>query len=222
MQQLQLRTYTREELEEIFSTTRTDSIKRSLQRAGYTFESGGRGKGYTITITGLPDPPTPFEEFARREFECGPQTRIEDMETFFSLLFFHPDFRYYPGTYQSIFMKDNLNIHISAQTLRNWKKKLIDLNWIALDETDCRYYACRKEQKPTEMEMEQYKRSWRKFYEKVARGADPSAERKEIYYKNGGMPRKQCGFAENGVEYEKIDELRKSLFKSAEKQEDLY
>ena len=34
------------------------------------------------------------------------------------------------------------------------------------------------------MEMEQYKRSWRKFYEKVARGADPSAERKEIYYKN--------------------------------------
>ena len=73
MQSLQLRTYTRAELEEIFHTTRTDTIKRSLQRAGYTFESGGRGKEFTITITGLPEPPTPFEAFAKREFACGPQ-----------------------------------------------------------------------------------------------------------------------------------------------------
>lgn len=37
------RTYSRAELEAIFYTDRTDSIKRSLTRAGYTFESGGRG-----------------------------------------------------------------------------------------------------------------------------------------------------------------------------------
>lgn len=88
---------------------------------------------------------------------------------------------------------------------------MIDLNWVALDETDCRYYACRKEQKPTEMEMEQYKRSWREFYEKVAEGADPGEERKEIYYKNGGMPRKQRGFAENALEQDKMQELRNIL-----------
>lgn len=150
----------------------------------------------------------PFEEFARREFECGPQTRIEDMDTFFSLLFFDEDFKYYPATYQSIFMKDYFNIHISAQTLRNWKKKLVELNWITIDETDCRYYACRKEQKPTEMEMDRYKRSWREFYSNVARGAYPSDERREIYRKNGGMPRKQYGFAENAIERDKLDELR--------------
>lgn len=67
-------------------------IKRSLQRAGYTFESGGRGKGYTITITGLPEPPTPFEEFIKREFACGPQTDFPAMQQHFFLLFYHPEY----------------------------------------------------------------------------------------------------------------------------------
>lgn len=40
---LELRTYTRAELEAIFHTDRTDSFRRSLTRAGYTFKSGGRG-----------------------------------------------------------------------------------------------------------------------------------------------------------------------------------
>lgn len=91
---------------------------------------------------------------------------------------------------------------------------MTDLNWIALDDTDCRYYACRKEQKPTEMEIEQYKRSWHEFYAKVANGADPGEERKELYYKNGGMPRKQCGLIENALESEKLNELKDILDQS--------
>lgn len=102
---LEQRTYNRTELEEIFHTSRTDSIKRSLSRAGYNFESAGRGKDFTITITALP-PPRPFKEFAKREFACGPQTNFDAMETFFSLLLFHPEFRYFPATYQSQFMKE--------------------------------------------------------------------------------------------------------------------
>ena len=97
---LEQRTYSRTELEELFFTNRTDSIKRSLSRAGYCFESAGRGKNFTISITALPQP-TPFKEFAEREFACGPQTNFEAMETFFSLLLFHSEFRYFPATYQA-------------------------------------------------------------------------------------------------------------------------
>lgn len=111
-------------------------------------------------------------------------------------------------------MKDHLNIHISAQTLRNWKKKLLDLNWIALDNADCRYYACRKGNKPSEIEMEKYKKSWRKFYQSVSEGADPSEERKRIYYENEGMPRKQCGFAETAWKRDKLDEFKQILTES--------
>lgn len=42
MEKFQLRTYSRAELEEIFHTTRTDSMTRSLERAGYQFKSAGR------------------------------------------------------------------------------------------------------------------------------------------------------------------------------------
>lgn len=59
---LEKRTYNRKELEEIFHTSRTDSIKRSITRAGYSFESAGRGAEFSITITAVPLP-MPFKEF---------------------------------------------------------------------------------------------------------------------------------------------------------------
>lgn len=70
------------------------------------------------------------------------------MESFFSLLLFDSEFRYFPATYQAQFLKEQCNLSVSDQTLRNWKKKLIDLNWIAASDNDCRYYACRRGQKP--------------------------------------------------------------------------
>lgn len=211
MEQLQLQTYSRTELEEIFGTSRIDSIKRSLKRAGYTFETVGRGKGCTITITALPTPQTPFEAFAKREFSCGTQTNFEGMETFFSLLLFHLEFRYYPATYQSQFLKESFAIDISDQTLRNWKKKLIDLNWIAIDENDCRYYTCRKGEKPVPIDIKQHKKAWREFYSRIGKGEIPEEVQRDIYYKNNGMPRKQRGFAENAIEQEKTQELRRIL-----------
>lgn len=136
------------------------------------------------------------------------------METFFSLLLFDGEFRYFPATYQSQLLRERYNIHISDQTLRNWKKKLIDLNWIAVDENDCRYYTCRRGEKPTAIDMERHKKEWREFYSRMERGENPETVRREIYYRNNGMPRKQRGFAENAIEQDKMQELRKILKKS--------
>ena len=72
-------TYTRDELETIFGTKRTDSMKRSLLREGYKFDCSGRGQNYKITITGLPDAPPPFEEFIMRELVCSKQTNFRAM-----------------------------------------------------------------------------------------------------------------------------------------------
>ena len=214
MEQLERRAYSRAELEEIFRTSRLDSIKRSLERAGYGFTSAGRGNTSTITITALPKPPTAFEGFAKREFACGPQARLEDMETFFSLLLFDTEFRYFPATYQAQLLREQYDITISDQTLRNWKKKLIDLNWIAIDENDCRYYSCRRGEKPAAIDREQHRKEWREFYGRIEQGENPETVRREIYYRNNGMPRKQRGFAENAIEQDKMQELRKILKKS--------
>ena len=190
MQQLQLRTYNRAELEEIFHTTRTDTIKRSLQRAGYTFESGGRGKEFAITIRGLPEPPTPFEEFAKRELKCGPQTDFSTMQQHFFLLFYHPEYQFLPSNHQAKFLETNYGITVSDQSLRNWQKLLINRNWIAKDNENVKYYLCRKGERPTEMPKEEYRKAWREFYARLGAGEIGDELRKEIYYKFGGMPQK--------------------------------
>lgn len=133
------------------------------------------------------------------------------MEIFFSLLFFDSEFRYYTATYQAKYMKEKLNIEVSDQSLRNWKKILIKLNWIAIDEEDCKYYSCRKNQKPVEIKMEEHKKAWREFYARVGKGENADTVRREIYYKYNGLPRKQCGFAENAIEHDKMQEFRQIL-----------
>lgn len=207
----ELRTYTRAELREIFHSDRTDLYRNRLRGAGYTFEKGGRGEGYWIKITGIPKPPSEFEKFARREFSCGPQTKIEAMQKFLFLLFYHEEYRYYPATYQKIFLEEVYQIEVSDQTLRNWKKKLIALNWIAIDEQDVKYYACNKGRRPREMEMEIYRSAWVQFYDRVSKGEDAGDVRIDIYHQNRGMPRKQFGFAENTLECDKMQELRNIL-----------
>ena len=139
-------------------------MRRSLTRAGYTFESGGRGEGFTITITALPEPPTPFEVFARREFNCGPQTNFRAMETHLFLLFYHPDYQFLPSNHQAKYLEDNYKITVSDQSLRNWQNLLIDRNWIARDRDKVKYCLCRKEVLPREITEEQYKKAWHKYF----------------------------------------------------------
>lgn len=211
---LELKTYNRAELQEIFHSDDTDVYRGRLRRAGYTFESGGRKQSYWIRITGLPESPSEFEQFAKREFSSGPQTKIEAMQKFLFLLFYHEEYRYFPATYQAQFLKEVFQIEVTDQTLRNWKKKLIGLNWIAIDTQDMKYYACNKGQRPRGIDGEIHKAAWKQFYDRVSKGEDAGDVRRSIYYQNGGMPRKQFGFAENGIEFRKLQELRKILEES--------
>lgn len=98
--------------------------------------------------------------------------------------------------------------------MRNWKKELIKLNWISDDEQDCKYYACRKNQKPIEIDVKKHKSAWREFYARVGKGESADEVRRDIYYKHNGMPRKQRGFVENAIEQEKMNEFRSILYKN--------
>lgn len=211
MLQLELRTYTRAELKEIFHTDRTDSIKRSLTRAGYAFKSGGRGKGYWIEITALPSPPTPFEVFARREFDCGPQTDFKAMETHFFLLFYEPEYQFLPSNHQAKYLGENYQLTVSDHSLRNWQRFLIDKNWIAKDKSKVKYFLCRKGKPPYEITEEEYKKAWHKYFSLCQKGIDRSTALHIIYDSYGGMPRKQVGFSENALTQEKLQELRNIL-----------
>ena len=76
---LNMRTYTREELKEIFHTDRIDSIKSKLNRQGYTYEASGRGQELILTITGLPPR---FKTFCIEQLGFAPQTDFERLKVF--------------------------------------------------------------------------------------------------------------------------------------------
>lgn len=95
--------------------------------------------------------------------------------------------------------------------MRNWQKLLINRNWITKDKENVKYYLCRKRERPREMQEKEYRTAWREFYARLGAGESGDELRKEIYYKYGGMPRKQCGLIENALEQDKIQELRNIL-----------
>ena len=208
------RIYTRSELEGIFQTTRMDSVKRSLNRAGYKFTSSGRGNTYTIKITELPEEVSPFQSFIMQEFGCAPQTNFQAMEKYFFLLFYDSNYQFLPSNHQAKKLEEIYKITVSDQTLRNWKKLLLDKNWIAQDEEKVRYLLCKRDELPREITKEEFAAVWKEFYARKSKGENPEDIRKEIYYKLDGLPRKQVGFTENALEKEKLDTLRSLLLEN--------
>ena len=208
------RIYTRLELEEVFQTTRMDSVKRSLKRAGYKFTSSGPGDTYTIKITELPEKVSPFQSFIMQEFGCAPQTNFQAMQKYFCLLFYDLDYQFLPSNHQAQKLEEIYKITISDQTLRNWKKLLLNKNWIAQDEEKVRYLLCRRNELPREITKEEFAVPWKEFYARKSKGENQSDLLREISCKLGGMPRKQVGFTENALEKEKLEILHSLLLEN--------
>lgn len=181
---------------------------------GYTFHSEGRGEGYRITVTGLPEPPTLFEQFARREFGCGPQTNFKAMREHLFLLLNDPEYQFLPSNHQAKFLKEKYGITISDQSLRNWQNELVKRNWVAVDREKVKYYLCRKGEPPKEITEKEYTDLWHKYFSLTENKVDRSTALHIIYGEGGGMPRKQCGLSENALEREKLEELRRVLERS--------
>lgn len=201
-----MRTYNRMELENLLHTSRTDSIKRSLSRAGYTFTSKGRGKNYSITITGMPDK---FKEFAENELYYGEKTNFEGLKYYLYLLFYDEEFCYFAYEYQAQVLKEKYNISVCGETLRNWKKHLKEYLFITDDNE--KYFACKSNQKPREVDRAVHKEAWAEFYKRLENQENAADLRREMYYKYDGVLRKRYGFAENAIEQDKLNRLKQIL-----------
>ena len=88
------------------------------------------------------------------------------------------------------------------------QKLLFEREWIAEDRGKLKYYLCRKGEPPRETTEEEYKRAWHTYYNILEGGGERSQALHEICALFGGMPRKQCGFAETVWERDKLDELK--------------
>ena len=160
---LDMRTYTREELVELYHTDRIDSIKSKLNRQGYTYSACGRGQTFALTISGLPPR---FKTFCMEQLGFAPQTDFERLKVFLYNFFFDDDYRQLPiVTMARILEKE---FYISYQTLSNWIDKLEKANLIHRSMAEFNYYAFGKDEcgNPIEIPITEklYKKAWNEYW----------------------------------------------------------
>ena len=198
------RTYTRKELEQLFATNRLDAIKRKLNSDGYTYETSGRGKDFTLTVTACK---SLCKVFCKEELGFSPQTDFEKLKGFLSRLLCDAEFAKLP------FAAMERECGIASETLSKWIKHLCNQNLITLAFGDFIYYSSRRCEKDTfetvEITEEQYKDAWKAYWEGREDGYFLSINR--MYNTIQGTPHKRGKLIENAFERERLDKLKELL-----------
>ena len=205
---LELKTYTRAELVEIFKTKRLDSIKEKLTRNGYEYVLSGRAERVTLTVT---KKPSPFRDYCIKELGFAPQTHFHKLQAFLYRFAFGEDFRQLPMTEMARQMKDEISI--CDDTINAYIKQLIANDIVYRDEYNFNYFVIstdRNNNKSTKrIDKETYNKAWEIYREEKAKG------NKEAYKiacaSVGGNLHKNGVMLENAFGKKKFDELKKIL-----------
>ena len=205
---LELRTYTRAELVEIFKTKRLDSIKEKLTRNGYEYVLSGRAERVTLTVT---KKPSPFRDYCIKELGFAPQTHFHKLQAFLYRFAFGEDFRQLPMTEMARQMKDEISI--CDDTINAYIKQLIANDIVYRDEYNFNYFVIstdRNNNKSTKrIDKETYNKAWEIYREEKAKGNKKAYEK--ACASVGGNLHKNGVMLENAFGKKKFDELKKIL-----------
>ena len=135
---LEKRKYTRSELIEIYKTDRLDAIKARIQRAGYIFQSSGRGKDYTMEILDLPKEDE-LKQYCREILGFSAQTDFTKLKYFLFFFLQNEDFMTLQFNQMAQVMRDH-GITISDQTISTYFNHLRSIGWIYMDHFDFVYF----------------------------------------------------------------------------------
>lgn len=207
---LERRTYTRQELIELFKTERLDSIKGKLNRQGYKYTTSGRGKTFTLTIT---EQPLRFRNFCIEELHFAPQTDFKRLKKFLYRFMFDDDFRKLPYVTMREYMVGTMEI--TNQTLSRWVKRLYDENIVA--DGEMIYYAIDKKNGIYKrITKEEHGEAWKRYWEvRNDENGVPNGQYYiacEVMYEFiGGFPYKKADIIFNAFESKRIDTLKEIL-----------
>lgn len=203
---LDLRTYERNELIEIFNTERIDYIQKKIKGYGYKFDTEGRGKTFKLTIT---ECPPRFREFCIEKLGFAPQTDFKKLKAFLSKLLLDEEFRRLPYVGMAREMAEEQGM--CAQTVGKCARYLEQENIIGRG--DWIYYAIKnnKDMYCEEITKKQYNKAWKIYFDNMDYAY---CDRYGMMCDSvGGHPHKTEEILLNAFESEIIDELIEILEK---------
>lgn len=188
---LEKRKYTRSELIEIYKTDRLDAIKARIQRAGYIFQSSGRGKGYTMEILDLPKEDE-LRQYCREILGFSAQTDFTKLKYFLFFFLENEEFMTLQYNQMAQVMNDH-GIEITQQTISNYFQHLQTIGWIHIGRFDYVYFLYDEAQGETRyISREEYcainKEFWQLIKGQKYTWQEAAAE---IRRKYGNKPRKR-------------------------------
>jgi len=202
---LNTRTYTRQELLELFQTDRLDYIKNKLKRQGYIYTTSGRGEAFCLTIVSTPPR---FRNFCIERLGFAPQTDFVRLKVFLYKLFFDEAFRKLP--YQAMVLLLQSEMDITYQTLSHWISILEKNHILWRSITEFNYFSVKPEEFPIEITQELYHEAWSAYWNDRDDGWGLSVYRmKQIT--DGGKPHKVGVIEDNVFEEDTINELKEIL-----------
>lgn len=210
---LELRTYTKQELSQIFKTTANQGIKRKLSRYGIQYTTQGRGERITFTITHVPDP---FKVFCIEHLDFNGQTDFRKLRNFLYYFFNDDEFQTLPDETKATLLSEK-GKHMSRQTIAGYIRHLEKANYISLTGGEYVYYfAYAKNRIPAT--MEQYSKAWKEYWTHLEQGANSFTAIYLMRKEYGGIARKQPIPQFNGIYIKQIEMLNDLVCESIEKE----
>lgn len=207
---LDLKTYTRQELIELFKTDRLDSIKAKLKRQGYEFETSGRGAGVTLTITKLP---LEFRNFCINELGFAPQTNFKKLKPFLYKFIFDENFRQLPVTAMERELEEEYRV--CYQTIERWLGTLMGQDMIVRAKNEYNYFAHGRDYDGSlvtfPIDKQTYCDAWKAYWENREYGYNEAMNNLLAIAK--GTPQKLEKIIENAFGGKKMDKLKEILQK---------
>ena len=203
---LKMATYTKDDLVKEFHTDRMDSIKRSLDRLGYKYETNKKnGKNLRLTITKLPNM---FKAFCISELGIPAQSDFRLLRNFFYYFFCDEEFQQLPiGEMERILEAEGKKI--SRQTISKWIEFFKSKN-IINESQEYLYFATIKTDISTEslrITKEEYVEAWKRYWNIRREGGSYNEAFNAMCGVNGGVVFKKPMIEENGFYNNLLDSL---------------
>lgn len=204
--------YTKQDLVDVFHTDRMDSIKRSLDRAGYKYETNKKnGKNLRLTITAIPG--DPFKTFCVDKLGIPAQSDFRILKTFFYYFFCDEEFQQLPDE-EAVRVLEDMNKKMCRQTIAKWRKFLLDKNIVV--ESNCEYmyfvsFTIEGIVYTEKITRELYLAAIKEYWDVKKSGGswdECSAAMRKV---SGGKVFKKAKIEENGFYNELIDALVKTM-----------
>ena len=208
---LELRDYSKTELVEIFGTEDTQGLKRKLQRYGIKFQTTGRGRTLTFTITETADP---FKVFCIDELGYDGRTDFVKLRNFLYCFLNDDEFRAMPDEVKEQRMKE-FGKPMCRQTIAGYIAKLDAQNLIDRNSGEYIYYFAYKDTQRIATRQE-YSEAWKEYWEAKAAGANSMEAIGFMRFLHGGVARKQAIPQINGIFLEKLNRLNAAVCQSIE------